>query len=56
MSRSLFATRVLVASFAAMLVFSPFARGAEKTKYPSFGKIERKDPRFDKLVPKAAHM
>ena len=29
---------------------------AKKESYPSFGKIERKDPRFDKLVPKTAHM
>ncbi len=30
--------------------------GAEKATYPSFGKIERKDPRLDKLVPADAHM
>ena len=27
---------------------------ADKKVYPTLGKIERKDPRFDKLVPKEA--
>lgn len=29
---------------------------AQAETFPSFGKIERKDPRFDKLVPASAHM
>lgn len=42
------------AVFAAALLIVANASAADK--YPSFGKIERKDPRFDKLVPKDAHM
>jgi gluconolactonase len=32
------------------------AQAADKASYPSFGKIVRHDPRFDKIVPKDAHM
>jgi gluconolactonase len=32
------------------------AAAAEKTSYPRFGKIERKDARLDKIVPKDAQM
>jgi gluconolactonase len=31
-----------------------FTLGEEKTGYPTMGTIERKDPRFDKLIPKDA--
>src|SRR5439155_19997459 len=31
-------------------------RGSEQPNYPTFGKIERLDPRFDKLIPKDAAM
>jgi gluconolactonase len=41
---------------ATLALSAPFSFGAEKINYPSFGQIERKDPRFDKLVPKNAHM
>jgi len=55
MSRFRRASFVVVASLLTPLLFGNLlAAGAEK--YPSFGKIERKDPRFDKLVPKDAHM
>ncbi len=37
-------------------LFVSLAQGADKPKYPSFGKIERNDPRFDKLFAKDAHM
>lgn len=30
--------------------------GADKKPYPTFGTIERKDPRFDKLIPKDAQI
>ena len=32
-------------------VFIAQSRAQEKTPYPTLGKIERLDPRFDKLVP-----
>ena len=45
-----------VSALTAVVALAPFALGAEKSKFPSFGKIERKDPRFDGIVPKDAHM
>jgi gluconolactonase len=55
MSRSALAPRLL--AFVALVLAVPIAaRGADKSDYPSFGKIERKDPRLDKIVPKDAHM
>jgi gluconolactonase len=56
MLRSTSAKFASVSALAAILALAPLALGAEKTKFPSFGKIERKDPRFDKIVPKDAHM
>jgi gluconolactonase len=53
MSRTWF--QVVLMAVGASLVMGA-AIGADQPKYPEFGKIERKDPRFDKLVPKAAHM
>jgi gluconolactonase len=41
-------------ALSALLLSSPAALAQDKTKYPSMGKIERLDPRFDKLVPKDA--
>src|SRR5262245_39105068 len=40
----------------ALLVVQAEARAAEKTKYPSFGKVVRKDGRLDRLVPTEAQM
>ncbi len=54
MSRSRRASRIAVALLTPLLFGNLLAAGAEK--YPSFGKIERKDPRFDKLVSKDTHM
>ncbi len=48
-------TRWLVFSVVALGMTSSSA-AADGAKYPSFGKIDRKDPRFDHLVPRAAHM
>jgi gluconolactonase len=48
--------RLLVALVWLAFIGSSWALGADKTSYPSFGKIDRKDPRFDKLVPRDAHM
>ena len=56
MLRSTSAMISLVWAVALTLALAPPALSAEKTKFPSFGKIERKDPRFDKIVPKDAHM
>src|SRR5262245_36849071 len=39
---------------AIVLPLLPSTRGGEKEKYPTIGKVERLDPRFDKLVPKDA--
>ena len=43
-------------AFALTLLFSlaVVARAEDKPKYPPMGTIERKDPRFDKLIPKDA--
>jgi gluconolactonase len=38
----------------AVALLAPSTQGDEKKTYPSFGTIERKDPRFDKLIPKDA--
>ncbi len=55
MSRICRASFVAAAALLSPLLFGNLlATGAEK--YASFGKIERKDPRFDKLVSKDAHM
>jgi gluconolactonase len=45
-------------SLAALLacVATPWSALAEETKHPTFGKIERADPRFDKLVPPDAKL
>ncbi len=56
MLRSTSAKFALVSALTAISVLVPWSLGAEKTKFPSFGKIDRKDPRFDKIVPKDAHM
>ncbi len=47
---SVFCFALLTVSF-----LSP-AQAADKPKYTSFGKIVRKDARFDKLVPPTANM
>jgi gluconolactonase len=39
---------------AALLLLTPTTQGDDKKTYPSMGTIERKDPRFDKLIPKDA--
>ena len=46
----------VLVSLAILLCWSTGGSSAEKSEYPSFGKIERKDPRFDKIVPGNAHM
>jgi len=46
---SLFAALAVAVAFLA-----PTTQGDDKKPYPSFGTIERKDPRFDKLIPKDA--
>src|ERR1700731_1166196 len=46
---SVFAALVAVAA-----LFAPASQGDDKKTYPSMGTIERKDPRFDKLIPKDA--
>jgi gluconolactonase len=46
----------VLSACAVALGFVSSAGGAQKAKYPSFGRIERKDPRFDKIIPKAARM
>ncbi|MBI3836897.1 MAG: SMP-30/gluconolactonase/LRE family protein [Planctomycetia bacterium] len=56
MLRSTSAKFALLPALATAVALAPMALGAEKTIFPSFGKIERKDPRFDKIVPKDAHM
>jgi gluconolactonase len=38
----------------AVALLAPTTQGDDKKPYPSFGTIERKDPRFDKLIPKDA--
>ncbi len=53
MSRLAIARRLLLSMIVAILAASAIAQAAD---YPVFGKIERKDPRFDKLVPPDAHM
>jgi gluconolactonase len=37
---------------AAVALLAPNSQGDEKKTYPAFGTIERKDPGFDKLIPK----
>ena len=54
-TKSLFSFALLVSS--AMVVAWPStAAAAEKTNYPSFGKVDRLDPAFDKLVPLEAKL
>ena len=48
--------RVLAAAALLICAGGSVAWAAEPTKFPSFGKIERKDPRLDKIVPKDAQM
>ncbi len=48
--------RLLTAAALVMLIGGSAALAAEQAKFPSFGKIERKDPRLDKIVPKDAQM
>jgi gluconolactonase len=45
-----------LAAVAAFVFWSggPAARSAEKKSYPSFGVVERKDARFDQLIPRGA--
>src|SRR5262245_55366519 len=38
----------------AVLLFGSLPAEGQKKTYPSIGTIERKDPRFDQLVPKGA--
>jgi gluconolactonase len=47
---------MLPALLALLFVFAETGVAAEKTKYPSFGKINRKNPRLDKLVSEGAQM
>jgi gluconolactonase len=44
----------LAAFVAAIALLAPNSQGDDKKTYPSMGTIERKDPRFDKLIPKDA--
>ena len=37
-----------------LLLNFPLLKGEEKAGYPTMGTIERKDPRFDKLIPRDA--
>lgn len=53
-TKSLFSFVLLVSS--AMVVAWPSTAAAEKTNYPSFGKVDRLDPAFDKLVPPEAKL
>src|SRR5947209_1104747 len=39
---------------AAVALLAPNSQGDDKKTYPAFGTIERKDPGFDKLIPKDA--
>jgi gluconolactonase len=48
--------KLCVLTACALLTVSIAAPAAEKPNYPVFGKIERKDPRFDKLIASGAHM
>ena len=43
-------------SFVTALACASATFGADAPKYPSFGKIERKDSRLDKILPPGAHM
>jgi gluconolactonase len=45
---------VFAALVAAIALCAQATQGDEKKTYPSMGTIERKDPRFDKLIPKDA--
>ncbi len=54
MTRATWIRSFAAASFVVLLACGSMALAADK--YPSFGKIERKDPRFDKIVPVDAHM
>lgn len=40
----------------ALAALCPVGRSQDKKPYPTFGTIERKDPRFDKLIPKDAKL
>ena len=46
--------QVMAVTGGVLLVGGPAAWSAEKKAYPSFGKIERKDARFDQLIPQNA--
>ena len=46
--------RLLLLSVALLMIAASFGSGADTKPYPTFGTIERKDPRFDKLIPKGA--
>ena len=48
--------RLMFVLTAAIVVASPLSLSAQEKKFPTTGKIERLDPRFDKLVPKDAGM
>ncbi len=43
-------------AFVTALICASATYGADAPKYPSFGKIERKDPRLDKILPPEARM
>jgi gluconolactonase len=49
-------TRSALCVVAMAVLFVASAQGADKPKYPSFGKVVRHDARFDKLFAKDAHM
>ena len=46
--------RLVAMTTCVLLAAGTMAPAAEKKAYPSFGTIERKDPRFDQLIPKDA--
>jgi gluconolactonase len=49
-------SRWLLAAVLAVVAGSSALVAADKPHYPTFGKIVRKDPRLDKIVPRDAHM
>ncbi len=46
----------LLCALVVLCLLASSSSAADKPKYPAFGKIVRKDPRLDKLVPKDAQM
>ena len=47
---------IVISALAILMWIASVVPAADGAKYPSFGKIDRKDPRFDHLVPRVAHM